>query len=231
MSNTDFVNTIGPLIQAEAAKRGYKICSTAIAQACCESNYGKSSLSSKYHNYFGMKAGKSWKGGVVNLKTKEEYTVGNLTTIVDGFRTYPNMAEGVKGYYDFISASRYANLKTASTPEEYAQMLKADGYATSSTYVKTLMNFVNVNNLTSFDDDGPYPRTYANPKPVSSLLKKGAKGDEVIELQKRLAAKGYTVGNIDGIFGIKTELAVKQLQADNGLKTDGIVGPKTRAVL
>lgn len=220
MTNKEFIETIGPLIKAEAKKRGYLICSTIIAQACCESNYGRSSLSAKYHNYFGMKAGKGYKGGVVNLKTKEEYTVGTLTTIVDGFRTYSSMEEGVKGYFDFITATRYANLKLANSPRQYAEYLKKDGYATSSTYVNTLMNFVNCNNLTRFDD-------CTNSELYFSTVRYGSKGDLVVELQKKLAAKGYCVGNIDGIFGNKTLMAVKQYQADHCLTIDGIVGPNT----
>lgn len=52
-----FISEIGPLISAEAKKRGYRICSTAIAQAIIESRYGQSSLAAKYHNYFGIKCG------------------------------------------------------------------------------------------------------------------------------------------------------------------------------
>ena len=99
-----FISEIAPLIQKYAKLNGYKVCSTIIAQACCESNFGVSSLAAKYHNYFGMKCGNSWKGKSVNLKTKEEYKVGILSTIKDNFRVYESMEEGVKGYFDFISA-------------------------------------------------------------------------------------------------------------------------------
>lgn len=146
----EFIKTIAPLIQSEARERGYIVCSTVIAQAIVESGI-TSTLAVKYHNYFGMKAGKNWRGGVVNLKTKEEYQVGTLVTIVDGFRTYPTMADGVKGYYDFISTKRYANLKTARDHKEYARNLKLDGYATSSTYVNTLISTVNRYDLTVYD--------------------------------------------------------------------------------
>lgn len=147
-----FIAQIGPIIQKYAKNRGYKIASTVIAQACCESAFGTSSLGYKYHNYFGMKCGGSWKGKSVNMATKEEYTPGQLTNIRDNFRAYDSMEEGVAGYYGFISASRYANLKTAATPQQYAEMLKADGYATSSTYVNTLMKIVNNYNLTAWDN-------------------------------------------------------------------------------
>lgn len=147
----EFINTIAPLIVAEGKKRGYSVFSTVIAQAIIESNSGKSILGYKYHNYFGMKCGSRWKGKSVNLKTKEEYTVGTLTTIKDNFRVYDSMEEGVKGYYDFISTKRYANLKESKTYVEYAENLKADGYATSSKYVNTLCTTVDAHNLTKYD--------------------------------------------------------------------------------
>lgn len=145
-----FIDRIAPMMVAEGKKRGYKIISTAIAQAIIEGAAGTSGLA-KYHNHFGLKCGSSWKGASVNMKTKEEYKVGTLTTIKDNFRAYPNDEEGVKGYYDFISTKRYANLKTATSYKQYAEMLKADGYATSSTYVNTLCKTVEKYNLAKYD--------------------------------------------------------------------------------
>ena len=147
----EFINMIAPLIISEGKKRGYSVFSTVIAQAIIESNSGKSVLGYKYHNYFGMKCGSRWKGKSVNLKTKEEYTIGTLTTIKDNFRVYDSIEEGVKGYYDFISTKRYANLKESKTYVEYAENLKADGYATSSKYVNTLCTTVDAYNLTKYD--------------------------------------------------------------------------------
>ena len=153
-----FIEKIAPLIQKESKARGYKVASPIIAQACLESAYGASSLGYKYHNYFGMKCGSSWTGKSVNLKTKEEYTVGTLTTIRDNFRVYDSMEDGVKGYFDFISTKRYQNLKDATNPSEYLAMIKADGYATSSSYVTSCMNVVNKHNLARFDE-GHYFKT------------------------------------------------------------------------
>ena len=151
MTQAEFITTIAPLIVAEGQKRGYKVFSTVIAQAIIESNFGKSQLSEKYHNYFGLKCGSGWKGAYATFNTKEEYKVGVLTTIKDKFRAYPDMAAGVAGYYDFISTKRYTNLKTATTYRMYAEYLKADGYATSSTYVNTLCRTVESYNLQIYD--------------------------------------------------------------------------------
>lgn len=147
-----FIRTIAPIIVTEAKARGYKYPSAIIAQAIVESNWGRSSLAQKYHNYFGMKAGSRWRGRTVNLKTKEEYTRGKMTTITDGFRVYSNMQEGVKGYFEFISSSRYSNLKSATSSYNYLERLKQDGYATSSTYVSTCYQIVKNYALRQYDD-------------------------------------------------------------------------------
>ena len=62
-------------------------------------------------------------------------------------------------------------------------------------------------------------------------LRKGGQGDEVADLQMLLSAK-YGAGlDIDGVFGAKTEAAVKAFQQAHGLTADGVVGPKTWAAL
>lgn len=59
------------------------------------------------------------------------------------------------------------------------------------------------------------------------ILRIGAVGDDVIELQSAIINLGYKPGAIDGIFGTKTASAVIQFQKDNGLVSDGLVGPIT----
>lgn len=148
-----FIEQIAPLIQAECKKRGYSFPSAIIAQACLESRYGDSVLAKKYHNYFGMKCGSSWKGGSVKLGTMEEYTPGQLTSIQDNFRTYASMEEGVKGYFEFIKAKRYSDLKDATDSQDYIQRIRKDGYATSTKYVPNVMRIVNQYNLWQYDPD------------------------------------------------------------------------------
>ena len=227
-----FIREIGPLIQAEAKKRGYLVCSAVIAQACVESKYGFSGLSrAPYFNFFGLKCGKSWRGKSVNMKTKEEYTVGTLTTIKDNFRVYDSMADGVSGYYDFISTKRYESLKTAKTALEYLERIKAAGYATSSTYVSTNMAVVNKYGLTKYDEGLSGTLEDVNPYPApEGLLRHGSTGPAVKWLQYELLKQGYTL-DIDGIYGPATEATVRMFQNDHHLVCDGIVGPVTIAAL
>lgn len=154
MTNSEFIEQIATYVKKYAYIYGIEVHSPIIAQAILESGWGRSSLASKYHNYFGLKCGSAWKGDSVNMATKEEYKVGKLTNIRDNFRVYDSMEAGVKGYFEFINISRYANLKGVKSPEEYVKRIKADGYATSSKYVDNIMRVIRDNNLTRFDGNG-----------------------------------------------------------------------------
>lgn len=193
-----FINQIAPIIVVEGKKRGYRVFSTVIAQAIIESASNTSILGYKYCNYFGMKCGKSWKGSSVNLRTKEEYTVGTLTTIKDNFRVYANMEAGVAGYYDFIQASRYANLKTAVSAKQYAEYLKADGYATSSTYVNTLVSTVNKYDLTKYDTGLKVSEDKKTDAEIA-LEVIDAKWGNGSERKRRLTEAGYDYSKIQKI--------------------------------
>lgn len=57
------------------------------------------------------------------------------------------------------------------------------------------------------------------------------RGDDIVELQKRLTAEGIYGGPITGFFGPLTREAVKKYQAKNKLIQDGIVGPNTLSFL
>lgn len=65
----------------------------------------------------------------------------------------------------------------------------------------------------------------------TAVLRQGASGGEVKELQRRLKEWGYYNGNVDGIYGKGTVEAVKAFQKKNGLKADGIAGIETYKAL
>ncbi len=68
---------------------------------------------------------------------------------------------------------------------------------------------------------------------ILPTLRQGDRGDSVRNLQKKLSALGYDLGatGVDGIFGNRTDDAVKTFQADAGITADGIVDAKTWAAL
>ena len=71
--------------------------------------------------------------------------------------------------------------------------------------------------------------------PVIRVLKlkdPNMRGDDVRRLQVALAARFPSLGlRLDGVFGPKTDKAVKKFQKSVGLNQDGDVGDKTRAAL
>lgn len=67
-------------------------------------------------------------------------------------------------------------------------------------------------------------------KEKRGTLRRGARGTEVTLLQTLLAKDGSAL-EIDGIFGVGTQSAVRSFQKRHGLVVDGIVGPKTWAEL
>ena len=63
------------------------------------------------------------------------------------------------------------------------------------------------------------------------VLKSGAVGLEVLEIQKKLKQENLLDGEADGEFGGKTENALKQFQKRFNLTPDGIAGPRVFQML
>ena len=66
---------------------------------------------------------------------------------------------------------------------------------------------------------------------AADLYKKGSSGEVVAQVQTRLKNWGYYFGTVDGVYGSKTEEAVRFFQRKNGLSVDGQVGNQTLAAL
>ena len=125
--------------------------SVLIAQAALESNWGQSSLAAKYNNYFGIKAGSSWTGPKVNLKTNEVF--GGVTTSINSdFRVYNSLIDSIRDRNELLSTARYASVKNAATPQAQAEAIKNSGYATALSYVSSIMNTIHANDLLKFDE-------------------------------------------------------------------------------
>ena len=65
----------------------------------------------------------------------------------------------------------------------------------------------------------------------ADLYKRGSSGTRVTEIQTRLKNWGYYQGEIDGVYGSRTEAAVRWFQRQNGLSADGQAGVQTLAAL
>ena len=189
MDKETFIQKVAEKVRKYAPLYGICVYSPIIAQAIIESGWGSSVLAKKYNNYFGLKCGSSWKGGSVNMTTREEYKPGVITNIRDNFRTYEDFDDGIRGYFEFINTSRYVNLKGVKNPEEYVRRLKADGYATSSKYVDNVLRVIRDNKLTRFDGNGD------GDMKKEELTGKVLSGNEIINiLARRVIAGDYGVG-------------------------------------
>lgn len=65
----------------------------------------------------------------------------------------------------------------------------------------------------------------------AETYKRGDSGGTVREIQTLLKEWGYYDGSVDGIYGSKTESAVRYFQSTNGLTADGKAGPATLEAL
>lgn len=63
------------------------------------------------------------------------------------------------------------------------------------------------------------------------MLRFGNRGWEVSSLQQQLARAGFNPGPVDGVFGPRTQAAVRAFQQAKGIQIDGVVGPETMGAM
>jgi N-acetylmuramoyl-L-alanine amidase len=68
-------------------------------------------------------------------------------------------------------------------------------------------------------------------KADAAVYRRGSSGGVVTQIQTKLRSWGYYSGEIDGVYGSRTEKAVKYFQQKNKLRADGIVGAATLSAL
>jgi flagellum-specific peptidoglycan hydrolase FlgJ len=180
----DFVEMIYNNLKKYAPRYHLKCYPVIIAQAIMESGWGISYLARK-NNFFGLKCGRYWKGKSVNLQTKEEYAEGTLTKVRANFRVYDNPAQGVKGYCEFLMARRYSNLKDIVNNETYITLLCKDGYATSRSYKKGILNLIATYDLNKY--------SYDSVKDIDTVALSVLRGNwgNGEERRKKLESAGY----------------------------------------
>lgn len=214
----NFINEIK--LGAMEGYRKYKILpSLTMAQAILESGWGKSHIE---NNLFGIKVGSNWKGKVA-IKGTKEFANGQWITIKAEFRAYNNFNESIEDHAKLLGENkRYIKVVQAKDYKIACTEIYKAGYATDPDYPKKLITIIEQNNLDRFDKDVVG---------VSEVLRLGSRGSNVKILQSKLNALELNVGATDGIFGVGTEKAVKELQDIFGLDVDGIVGKNTLDLL
>ena len=110
--------------------------------------------------------------------------------------------------------------------------LKADGIAGPKTLAK-LYGSTGTSAAASADEATPAETVSSETSvpAVSGTMRQGDRGENVKQLQARLKELALYSGKTDGIYGRGTAQAVQAFQKKNGLKADGIAGPKTQAKL
>lgn len=233
-----FIEEIAPKAQYAYKVLGKVKPSVCIGMACVESAYGTSQIMRQHNAFFGQKVGtgktakKYWPGTFFKSKTKEEYTIGQHTVIVDAFRSYPDTQTCVLNFYELLNTGLYSRVKADADYKTQMKQIKACGYMTSSTEVNSVLTLIEKYNLTKYDGLCEKGEGNAgNPYSLKSrIIKFGDKGESVKWVQYQLNKHGASL-KIDGIFGKQTKLAVLLFQKDHGLVQDAIVGPKTIAAL
>ncbi len=122
-----------------------------IAQAALESGWGKHEIlhadNKSSFNLFGIKAGQSWQGAVVETVTTE-YINGEPKKITDKFRAYNSYAESFQDYANLlINNPRYAAVLKNQDANSFAHGLQQAGYATDPLYADKLIRIINSNSL------------------------------------------------------------------------------------
>ena len=201
LSNAAVIKKVGPLFTADQKKSGI-LASVSLAQFILESGYGKSELAQKANNCFGMKkslSGNTWSGSVwdgksvYTKKTQEDDGSGKHYTITADFRKYPDIEKSIADHSAYLlgakngTKKRYAGLKGCTDYKKAAKIIKAGGYATSTTYVEKLCSIIEKWDLTKYDVKK------SSKKSVDTLAKeviqgKWGNGDE---RKKKLTAAGY----------------------------------------
>jgi flagellar protein FlgJ len=117
-----------------------------VAQAALETGWGKSeprfSDGRPSHNLFGIKAGKSWSGPVVEATTTE-YVNGAAQQQTERFRAYASYTDAFRDYANLLSSNpRYARVIGSQDPASFARGLQQAGYATDPMYAVKLERII-----------------------------------------------------------------------------------------
>lgn len=131
--------------------------SITLAQGLLESGAGRSALTRRSNNHFGIKCGSGWHG----RKTYHDDDARG-----ECFRVYKNARESYEDHSRFLAGKqRYASLFRLKTTDYkgWARGLKKAGYATSPTYATKLIELIELYELDRFDSGSLKGSWIANP--------------------------------------------------------------------
>lgn len=148
-----FIKEIGPI--AKEVDREFELLpSITIAQACLESDYGKSSLSQKYNNLFGVKGNNPNTSAVLTTK---EYVKGKWIVVKARFQIYDSYEASIRAHARLFqkgttwNKQQYKHVLNAKDYRKQAHALVQDGYATDPNYADKLIKLIEQYHLDRFD--------------------------------------------------------------------------------
>ena len=191
--------------------------------------YGDNPVS--YNEYFGSSGGTS-----SGTTTATPTPVPDMTTVIqwasegDNVRQYQQRLVEL-GYLDSKSVTGKFDQKTVDATKAFQTMndLKVDGAAGPQS-LKLIYSgdALDANGVRVGDKLGSASDTVT----VSDVLTAGMSGEQVRQVQSRLAALGYLSASfISGTYDDATAQAVRQFQQANGLTADGTAGSATQSRL
>lgn len=137
-------------VATKTAKRNGLFPSVMLAQSVLESNWGRSELSKKYNNYFGIKEIKKGEGVVYET---EEYVDGESGRYLESFKKYSSKQESFEHYAKLLTkADRYKEVKKATNYTEAAHAIMKAGYATDPKYANKIISVIEKYNLQELDN-------------------------------------------------------------------------------
>jgi tape measure domain-containing protein len=159
----DFIRAYSEAAREAQRKTGVPA-SVSMAQAILESGAGKSGLTRRAKNFFGIKGKGS--AGSVNMRTREETRSGSSYYVNAPFRAYNSADESFLDHGEFLRGPRYRGaLQFAGDPKAYAQKIASAGYATDRNYAGKVGGLIDKYGLSRLDVGGAAVSA-SNPMPV-----------------------------------------------------------------
>lgn len=215
----ELISKIGPLFTADQKRSGV-LASVSMAQFILESGWGKSGLTQKANNAFGMKknlSGNTWPNSawdgksVVSMQTGEETEDGKAYTITAEFRKYSCIEDSIADHSAYLTGAkdgdklRYEGLKGCKKYKTAAQIIKTGGYATSTSYVKALCDIIKEYKLTDYEVKKKTTKP-AESKPAAAKSFKVQVTADDLRIRKTPSLQGEIVGYTGkGVFTITEE--------------------------
>ena len=136
-----YIKRFLPTAKAEADKFNIPV-SIKLAQGILESNAGRSELSRKHNNHFGMK----WRG-------VGKYAVYRDDSPRDKFQVYKSAWRSYRAHSELLCVPRYNHLRKLHRLEykKWAYGLKKAGYATAPHYAESLIKVIELYQLWKYD--------------------------------------------------------------------------------